>query len=701
MLPDRGNGREGAGMEIRKLEFVAAVRRQQIQDWGEVMKKSLWLVLSICGACSVSGCGGSSTPPPLITVQMSTAALALDVNQTAPVTATAINAPTNQGFDWVLSCGGGDCGTITAHTASGALATFSAPAAPLSIAVTITAKLTSLTNSGTTSVTVSAPPTVATTSPIQAASLSTPYSLQLGANGGAGALTWALGGSTSLPDTLALSPTGMITGTPTGSGGSFTFKVHVTDSGSPQMTSPDVPLSITVGGPPISLSLSITSAVVGLHGSKNFFATVLNDQQNGNVDWTLSLNSMPCTVTVCGSTLPASTASGAPTTYTAPASVPPENITLTATTVDGTPPATSSAAITISAHGFTATGSMATARAGHTATLLKDGRVFVTGGGMPELFDPKGTFTSMESTGTTGGQTATLLKDGRLLLTGGGAAEIFDPISGTFTPTKGLMVSTRRAYTATLLTDGQVVLIGGDGPGETLATAELFDPVTQTFTPTGSMKVARFGHTATLLKDGRVLVMGGAVHASVPPTWLLSLDTAEIFDPTSETFSQTGNLGSARTAHAATLLKNGNVLVTGGLVYSTQAGSPIESGLSSAELFDPTKGSFAPTASMTAERGGHSATLLGDGTVLVAGGNFVYIKYGPMRFLLQSNDSAEVFDPTGTAVIRTGDMETPRSYHTSTLLQDGRVLVTGGSVYTGQFVTQLMGPVLSTAELYQ
>lgn len=265
------------------------------------------------------------------------------------------------------------------------------------------------------------------------------------------------------------------------------------------------------------------------------------------------------------------------------------------------------------------------------------------------------------------------------------------------------MVSTRSACTATLLTDGQVLVTGGDGPAETLATAELFDPATETFTPTGSMKVARFGHTATLLKDGRVLVMGGAVHASVPPTWLLSLGTAEIFDPTSGTFSQTGNLGTARTAHAATLLKNGNVLVTGGLVYSTQAGSPIGSGLSSAELFDPTKGTFAPTASMTAGRGGHSATLLNDGTVLVAGGNFVYIQYGPMRFLLQSNDSAEVFDPTGTAVIRTGDMETPRSYHTSTLLQDGRVLVTGGSVYTGQSITPSLAlpTVLSTAELYQ
>ena len=487
---------------------------------------------------------------------------------------------------------------------------------------------------------------------------------------------------------------------------------HVTDSGSPQLTSPDVQLSITVGTPPISVSLSESSAFVVLNGSKNFIATVLYDPQNGNVDWTLSLNGMPCTVTVCGSVSPATTASGAPTTFTAPASAPPGNITLTATTVDGTPPATSNGAITISAHGFTATGSMAMPRSGHTAALLNDGRVFVAGGGMSaELFEPaKDTFTSTASTGTTGGQTVTVLKDGKVLLTGGGAAEIFDPISGTFTPTKGLMVSTRTAYTATLLSDGRVLLAGGDPPpsvpgGIAQGTAELFDSATETFTPTGSMESARSGHTATLLQDGKVLVLGGSIPISIPTgnretAWRQSLFTAEIFDPISGTFTQTGNLGTARTAHTATLLKDGKVLVTGGLVYTAQPGTPVEFALSSTELFDPTRGSFAPTVSMTNGRGGHSATLLSDGTVLVAGGNIVHTKYGPTMFVVQSLDSAELFDPTGSAVIQTGDMETPRAYHTSTLLEDGRVLVTGGGNSTVQSGAQ-SSSVLSTAELYQ
>jgi hypothetical protein len=675
------------------------------------MKRFVAILFSLfvfASVISLAGCGGGSTnpPPPPISVQLSsTASLTLDVNQSIPVTATASNAPTNQGFDWVLSCGGGNCGTITAHTASGAPATFTAPAAPLSIAVTITAKLTGLTNSGTASVTVSAPPTVAMTGSIAAASLSTPYSLQLAANGGAGALTWALSGGTSLPDTLALSPTGMIAGTPTGTTGSFNFKVHVTDSGNPPLTSSDVQLSLTVGAPPISVSVSDASAFVALNGSKNFVATVLYDPQNGNVDWTLSLNGMPCTVTVCGSISPATTASGAPTTYTAPSSAPPANITLTATTVDGTPPATASAAIIISAHGFTATGSMDTPRSNHTATLLNDGRVFVTGGGVSssELFDTKGTFTSTATTGITGGQTATLLKTGKVLLTGGGDAEIFDPLSGIFTPTNGRMISARTAYTATLLSDGKVLVIGGDGSGSTgtLATAELFDPATETFSSTGGMQFARSGHTATLLQDGRVLVMGGAVHVSVPPpSWRLSLGTAEIFDPKSGTFLQTGNLGTARTAHSATLLNNGNVLVTGGLVYATQSASPVEYAVSSSELFDPAKGSFTPTVSMMTSRAGHSATLRSDGTVLVAGGNVVGSRIVQTLFRRQSLDSAELFDPTGKTITATGSMETPRSGHAATLLQDGRVLVTGGTDYTVQSGTQF-STVLSTAELYQ
>jgi hypothetical protein len=332
------------------------------------------------------------------------------------------------------------------------------------------------------------------------------------ANGGAGTLTWSLGGGTSLPDTLSLSGTGMIAGTPTGASATFNFKVHVTDSGNPPLTSADVQLTIAVAAPPISVALSPTSAYVKLNGSTKFVATLTNDQPNGKVDWTITLNGMSCPVAECGSVSPITTTSAAPTTYTAPASVPPANITLTATTVDGTPPATTSAAVTVGTHSFVPTnGSMKTDREFHTATLLDhgwaltNGKVLVAGGNdstgkalaSAELFDPAngGTFAPTVSIHTARSRhTATLLSDGKVLLTGGldsnnqplASAELFDPANGgTFTPTQGNMRSPRAYHTATLLANGTVLVSGGFDGKNGLATAELFDPANcGTFTPT-------------------------------------------------------------------------------------------------------------------------------------------------------------------------------------------------------------------------
>jgi hypothetical protein len=655
------------------------------------MKKSLLLPILLCSLCLLNGCGsGGNPPPPPISVSLSpSTAQALDVNQSVPITANVINDPSNQGFDWALTCGGGNCGTITAHTASGVPATFTAPAAPPSLSVTITAKLTGLANIGTTTVTVTAPPTVTTAGTLLAATLGSPYSLQLEANGGAGTLTWALGGGTSLPDTLSLNGTGMITGTPSGASGTFKFKVHATDSGSPQLTSPDVQLSIAVAAPPISVTLSQSSAFVALNGSTKFIATLTNDQPNGNVDWTLTLNGMACTVAECGSVSPITTTSGVPTTYTAPASVPPANITLTATTVDGTPPASANAAVTVTAHGFTAASNMETARELHTATLLGNGKVLLVGGNdstgkalaSAELFDPAtGTFAptkgNMESARVD--HTATLLKDGTVLVTGGpglATAELFDPATGTFTPTRGNMETARENHAATLLNDGTVLVTGGSG----LASAELFDPATGTFTPTkGSMETARGGHTATLLNGGEVLVTGGDN--------LGELATAEIFNPTNGSFAPTGSMTIPRDGHTATLLAGGKVLITGG-------SSP------KAELFDPISGTFSSAGSMETLRVRPTATLQNDGTVLIAGGAIV-AGFGFHNRTLLSLATAELFDPASEAFTPTGSLETARSGHTATLLNGGRVLVTGGRDETLQNGTPTY-TVLSSAELYK
>jgi hypothetical protein len=639
--------------------------------------------------------------------------MALDVNQSVPITAIVNNAPNNQGFDWTLACSGGNCGTITAHTASGAPATFTAPSAAPSTAVTITAKLTGLTNSNGLTVTISLPPTVATTGAINAATLDSPYGLQLAANGGAGTLTWALGSGTSLPDTLILSNTGMITGTPSGTTGTFNFKVHVTDSGTPQLTSPDVLLSITVGAPAISIGLSPTSAYVTLKASKQFVATATNDLQSGNIDWTLTLDGVACTIAECGSVSPITTASGSPTTYTAPVTVPPANIILSATTVDGTPPASAFATVMVTAHGFVPTGSMTTEREYHSATLLDhgpaltNGKVLVTGGlgnnkqalAAVELFDPvSGTFAPAKVSMTTerAYHTATLLNDGTVLVTGGvdgsGAfllsAELFDPTSGAFTRTKGSMDTPRAYHTATLLKDGTVLIAGGLDGTTGLVTAEVYNPATERFTPTtGSMQSLHFYHTATLLDfgppltNGKVLVAGGGTDTTA---------TAELFDPSSGSFTATGGMEFDRRAHTANLLNDGRVLVAGG---GGPTSDPNYGSSATAELFNPASGQFTPTTvDMATKRANHRAVLLNDGTVLVVGGVTVYacLRRNTCTTYLAAS---ELFDPAANGSFTpTSDMTTPRAYHTATILKDGTVLVTGGDNGSGP---------LATAELYQ
>jgi hypothetical protein len=171
------------------------------------------------------------------------------------------------------------------------------------------------------------------------------------------------------------------------------------------------------------------------------------------------------------------------------------------------------------------------------------------------------------------------------------------------------MTTARRDYTATLLSDGRVLMVGGSGD----TSAELYDPETGKFSPTGSTAEARLGQTATRLSDGRVLIAGGL---KLVGHTLNALARAELYDPKTGTFSPTGSLATARWRHTASLLRDGRVLIMGGITVEDSA-IP----LASAELYDPTTGTFSPTGSMTAARNSATATLLSDGRVLIAGGN--------------------------------------------------------------------------------
>ncbi len=348
----------------------------------------------------------------------------------------------------------------------------------------------------------------------------------------------------------------------------------------------------------------------------------------------------------------------------------------------------------------TATGSMTTARSGHTATFLPNGKVLIAGGldasgnylASAELYDPvAGTFTATGSmTAARAGHTATLLPNGKVLIAGGDveysmgqfpSAEVYDPAVGTFAA-MGVATAAWSGHTATLLTNGKVLIAGGVGDccGDENASfraffwAEIFDPSAGKFTTTGNMTVARGGQGATLLPNGKVLIVGGE-QLNDNSNGLVALASAETYDPTAGTFAATGSMATARNSPATTLLPTGKVLVAGGLDSSIV--------LASAELYDPTAGTFAATGSMTTARGGYTATLLPSFGVLVAGGSD-----GGTDALA----SAELYDPTAGTFAATGSMTTARYDHTATLLSSGKVLIAGGASGVAP---------LASAELYE
>ena len=237
---------------------------------------------------------------------------------------------------------------------------------------------------------------------------------------------------------------------------------------------------------------------------------------------------------------------------------------------------------------WAATGSLGTARFGHTETLLPSGKVLVTGG--------------VDSSGFPSS-----------------SAELYDPATETWTATSS-MGTVRYFHTATLLPSGKVLVAGGwDSNFDSLSSAELYDPATETWAATGSMGTAHILHTATLLPSGKVLVAGDAT------------SSAELYDPATGTWAATGSLGTARDTHTATLLPSGKVLVAGSF-----GGSPS----SSAELYDPVTETWAATGSMGTARYTHTATLLPSGKVLAAAGQ---------DSSGAASSSAELYDPTTPA----------------------------------------------------
>jgi hypothetical protein len=305
------------------------------------------------------------------------------------------------------------------------------------------------------------------------------------------------------------------------------------------------------------------------------------------------------------------------------------------------------------------------------------------------------------------GHTATLLPAGTVLVAGGeagsGSAELYDPSTGSWTGT-GSMDTPRFHHTATLLPDGKVLVAGGyevsDGHRVGLASAELYDPSTGSWTATGSMDTARFLHTATLLTDGKVLVAGGDSGSA-------TLASAELYDPSTGLWAAAASMREARAAQAAVLLPDGEVLVAGGGDFHPNT----QVDLASAELYDPGTGAWS--AAGVARDSARAATLLRDGRVLAGaelydpgtgswtatrtGGNdgtATLLRDGRVLEGGIADRASELYDPGSGSWVRTGSMVAPGpgANHTATLLLDGRVLVAGGSTP--------FGPPIASAELF-
>src|SRR5882724_3661595 len=370
------------------------------------------------------------------------------------------------------------------------------------------------------------------------------------------------------------------------------------------------PIEVLPPPPVTSVEVSPPSDVLGPKGARVFNATVHGSRSG--VTWSVQEGAAGGSVSNSGQ-------------YKAPTNTGEFHVIATSTQ-DSSKSATAS--VTIVPSGFQPAGSMSAGRTAPTATLLKDGKVLVTGGD-PCLFDFYYQNCPVAS------------------------ADVYNPATRAFSPA-GNMSVTRVFHTATLLNSGKVLVAGGHD-----STTELYDPTSGTFAASGSMSVGRDSHTATLLLNGKILIAGGQ---NVSGT----LATAEVYDPNSRTFTATGNMTAARTSHTATLLVNGKVLITGG--YNS-AGE-----LATAELYEPATGSFSAVSSMASKRVFHVATLLSSGNVLVTGG----VSNG------HSLSSAEVYNAIAGTFTATGDMVRARDSHVAMLLVNGNVLVAGGSDFTAE-----------------
>ncbi|WP_437278577.1 kelch repeat-containing protein [Sorangium sp. So ce375] len=323
--------------------------------------------------------------------------------------------------------------------------------------------------------------------------------------------------------------------------------------------------------------------------------------------------------------------------------------------------------------------SMAHAHIGTFATRLYDGRVLAAGtddwlNRAGDLYDPTtNTWTSVApmTRAHAWGSTVTGFVNNKVLVAGGtdstatNNAELYDPATNTWASV-GTSSVARFEHTATLLYNGKALITGGrpENHSSVMATTLMFDPAGNNWTAKAPMIAPRAAHTATLLANGKVMVVGGGNASG-------SLATAEIYDPATNTWSSASSMSVSRWDHTATLLSNGNVLVVGGNNSTTYS-------LTSTEIYNPSSNTWTPGPTLTVGRSSHIAMLLNDGRVLMAGGQTSSVLHGVSRL-----SSALLYDPASNAWTVTSPMHDARVFHAAVQLGDGSVMVMGGQTHDG------------------
>ena len=322
---------------------------------------------------------------------------------------------------------------------------------------------------------------------------------------------------------------------------------------------------------------------------------------------------------------------------------------------------------------FVASGELTDRRKDHSVLILRDGTVMVAGGRSSGGGQRVPRLKSAESYDPATGQwrylaqmvnadlgrehpAATVLTDGRVFVSGGAnssndpqkTTEIYDPATDAWTAGPKLKVW-RWKHTQTLLPDGRVLIVGGTDDLSQLDKVSVYDPVTNEITAVAPMGEGRSNHAAVLLDDGRVLVAGGGKRELED-----AFTSTEIYNPAKDTWTFVGRLSEPRLFPVYSILSDGKVLVVGG-----------KGKLTGTDIFDPETGTWSTTCPMNIGRSDFAGSLLNDGRVLVSGGE-------------GNLDSTEIYNPWTGEWSPGPSMQLPRNRHRQTTIPDGRILITGG-----------------------